>query len=442
MEYVRGGPFTPMTTGSPRDTALPPPAVSRRAAYQSLAVTVITLSLAYGAWYSYSVFLVALLREFGWSRSTVAGAFSVFTLVHGAMNLLLGWLSDRVGPRRVIAAGGALLALALWSDSLVHTPWQLYLAFGGFTAIGVATAGWTPAVVLVQRHFTERLGLALGIAGAGIGLGILLLVPACQALIDAFGWRWAFRGLSIVCAAWILPGTWLVVREAPGATGPASAPTRAVATGTRGGTAPTVDLPLGGAVTTLPFWLMAGATFLGNVCSQTIHVHQAAFLVDRGMMPMLAASVVSVVGAASILGKTGGGWVSDVLPREVVYVVGMVFMISGIGLLLGMVLGPSLWLAYGYAVLFGAGYSVTASLTPAIVSDRFRGQHFGSIFGVTQVAGALGSALGAWLPGRLFDVMVSYVPSFAIAAASALAAATAIWSARAPREAVGRALRP
>lgn len=417
----------------PAAAAVVPPATEfSRAAYWSLGITCVTLALAYGVWYAYSVFLVALLREFGWSRSVLAGAFSVFTLVHGAANPLLGWLSDRLGPRRLILAGGVILSAALWADSLIASPWRLYVGFGLITALGVATAGWTPAVVLVQRQFTERLGLALGIAGSGIGLGIFLVVPLCQALIDAFGWRWAFRALGVLCAVWILPATWLAVRDAH----PVS-PTRADASrpGERGpraeGRAGTAShLSLAAALATAPFWLIAGAQFLGNISSQTLHVHQAAFLVDHGITPMTAASVISVVGAASILGKTGGGWLSDHLRREEVYVLGMVCMIASVGLLWLVPLAPSAGLTYGYAALFGIGYSVTASLIPAMVSDRFRGPHFGAIFGVSQIGSSIGSALGAWMAGRVFDATGSYAVPFALAAATAGAAALAVWVAR------------
>ena len=188
---------------------------SRAPAYRALAVTVITLALAYGVWYAYSVFLVALLKEFGWSRSVLAGAFSVFTLVSGGAGPVLGALADRFGPRRLILAGGALLAASLWADSYVTRAWHLYVGFGLLTAIGVSTAGWTPAVVMVQRQFSARLGLALGIAGSGVGLGIFLVVPLCQALIDAFGWRWAFRALGIFAAVWILPATYFAIRDTP-----------------------------------------------------------------------------------------------------------------------------------------------------------------------------------------------------------------------------------
>jgi MFS family permease len=405
------------------------------AAYRSLAVTCVTLALAYGAWYAYSVFLVALINEFGWSRSVLAGAFSVFTLVTGAVNPVVGGLGDRWGPRRVIMAGSVILALGLWAVSLITTPWQLYAAFGLATAAGVATAGWTPAVILVQRQFTDRLGLALGIAGSGIGLGIFLVVPLCQVLIDAYGWRWAFRILAVVCMGWILPATWLVVDDAA----PGAVPPRRTAPAHPAGTAH--DLSLAAAMATLPFWLIAAAKFFGNLCSQMLHVHQAAFFVDHGVTAMVAASIIGVVGAASIVGKIGGGWLSDFLSREVVYALGMATMIASVGLLGLVSVTSSAWVAYGYAVLFGIGYSVTASLIPAMVSDRFRGRHFGIIFGVAQIGAAIGSALGAWLAGRIFDATGSYGVPFALAAAAAVVAALAMGIARTVRLSGGVAYR-
>src|SRR5688572_27262000 len=119
----------------------------------ALAVIAITLALSYGVWYAYSVVLVALLQEYGWSRSLLAGAFSVFTLVHGGVNPLAGVLCDRLRPAGLMAAGGVALGLALWLDSTIAAPWQLYLYFGVFTAAAVAAAGWIPAIVQVQRDF-------------------------------------------------------------------------------------------------------------------------------------------------------------------------------------------------------------------------------------------------------------------------------------------------
>jgi predicted MFS family arabinose efflux permease len=276
---------------------------------------------------------------------------------------------------------------------------------------------------MVQRQWKARLGLALGIAGSGVGLGIFLVVPLCQALIDGFGWRWAFRALAILCALWILPATFLAIRDTPPSPrrrdgpGPAGKPVAG-------------EQSLGQALANPSFRLIGLAVFLGSICSQTLHVHQAAFLVDHGLPAMTAASVISVVGASSIVGKTGGGWISDHLSRELVYALGMIGMIFGVGVLWLVALAPTAWLALGYAVLFGVGYSVTAFIVPAMMSDRFRGPHFGSIFGATQVASALGSALGAWLAGRIFDATGSYAIAFALAAAAAGVAAVSVWASR------------
>jgi len=400
------------------------PAASPAPSHPALAVTVVSLALAYGVWYAYSVFLVALLREFGWSRSVLAGAFSVFTLVGGGAGPVLGALADRFGPRRLILIGGVLLAASLWVDSLVTRAWHLYVAFGLLTAVGVATAGWTPAVVMVQRQWRARLGLALGIAGSGVGLGIFLVVPLCQALIDACGWRWAFRALAALCACWILPATYLAIHDAP-----PLPRARASRPGGHAGAAGG-EHSLGLALANPSFQLIGLAVFLGSICSQMLHVHQAAFLVDHGISAMTAASVISTVGASSILGKTGGGFVSDFLSRELVYALGMISMIIGVGMLWLVALTPSTWLALGYAALFGVGYSVTSFIVPAMMSDRFRGPHFGSIFGVTQVASALGSALGAWLAGRIFDATGSYAIAFALGAAAAAVAALSVWAGR------------
>ncbi|MDA1118827.1 MAG: MFS transporter, partial [Proteobacteria bacterium] len=360
-----------------------------------LAVIGVTLALAYGIWYSYSVILVALLREFGWSRSVLAGAFSVFTLVHGGVNPVVGMLCDRLRPLRLVAAGGVALGLSLWADSFISEPWHLYLGFGVFTAIAVAASGWIPALVQVQRDFQDKLGLSLGIVSSGVGLGMLVVVPLTQLLIDAYGWRTAFRVLGAICVLWILPSSLFLLGGAPAsrpALPPAAAPGKARSTVT-----------LAGAMRGVPFWLMFAAFFFGNVCAQTLHVHQVAYLVDQGVSAIIAASVVGVVGAASIVGKTGGGWLSDRIEREFVYVAGIAILLGAVVALAALAGSPSSWAIYSYAVLLGLGYSVTASLIPAMVSDRFGGPHFGAIVGACLFGSAAGSATGPWLAGFLFD---------------------------------------
>ncbi len=393
----------------------------------------LTLGLAYGVWYSYSVFLVALLQEFGWSRSVLAGAFSVFTLVHGAANPVIGMLCDRIGPRRLIMFGGVTLGLALYGNSFIDSPAQLYVGFGLLTAVSVACCGWVPAVVLVQRQYRDRLGLSLGIVSSGIGLGMLIVVPLCQALIESVGWRTAYQVLGAICAGWIVPATWFLVRDVSVRSivvAADTAPPETARPASKLHGAGAQSLTLAGALRTQPFWLVMAAFFFGNICSQTLHVHQVAFLVDHGIAAMAAASVVGVVGVASIFGKTGGGWLSDRFEREVIYVIGIAIMVGSVGALAFVGVAPSLWSAYVFAMMLGVGYSATASLIPAMISDRFRGRSFGVILGMGLMGSAVGSALGPWLAGRLFDATGSYSIAFVIAAVCGTLAGVAGWRAR------------
>jgi MFS family permease len=123
------------------------------------------------------------------------------------------------------------------------------------------------------------------------------------------------------------------------------------------------------------------------------------------------------------------------MDRELVYVAGIAIMVASGLVLLALGTAPTRWGAYGYAVLLGVGYSATASLIPAMLSDRFSGRHFGAIVGVGLIGSATGSAVGPWLAGTLYDASGSYTVPFLIAAACGVAAGAAGWQARRLRKA-------
>jgi MFS family permease len=294
--------------------------------------------------------------------------------------------------------------------------------------VAVAAGGWVPALVHVQRNFQDRLGFAIGLISAGVGIGMVIVVPLTQALIDAFGWRVAFRVLALLSVLWIVPSSLWVLRLPEN-----RRPGPVKQTPARPGSDP--DMTLRQAARSQPFWLLVAAFFFGNLSSQTLHVHQVAYLVDLGLAAIVAASVVSVVGLASIVGKIGGGWLSDRMEREWVYMGGVAIMAASACVLLALGAPPSQLGAYGFAVLLGVGYSATATITPAMVSDRFSGAHFGAIVGIGLMGAAVGSALGPLLAGWLYDRTGSYATAFVIAAACGVVAGATAWRARALRKA-------
>jgi MFS family permease len=414
---------------------------AKSAAGIAVGVTFVTLGLTYGVWYSYSVFLVALLREFGWSRSVVAGAFSIFVMVHGMSGPALGWLVERLGPRRVIMAGAGLIAAGLLLAAETHAPWHLYLSFGVVAAVGVSSAGWVPSVVLVRAWFPSRIGTALGIASSGIGVGIFALVPLSQLLIDQVGWRWALRVLALLVAGWAIPATGLLLRDLT----PPGTPGRELARPDPAAPPPRQPAPREPAVPVAPrywtvalafrswrFWTVSGVFLTGSFATQTLLVHQVAFLVDHGIPALAAAGVVGVVGLSSVVGKTGWGILSDRFGRELAYTLAFACVLASVGVLAAAGAWPGPALPYVYGVLIGIGYASTAPLTPAVASDLFGGPRFPRIFGVLHAATSIGGAIGAWIAGVIFDATGGYAVALWVVAFTAVCAPALLWLA-APR---------
>lgn len=122
----------------------------------------LVLFMAYGTQYAFGVFFAALVEEFGWSRASLSGVFSLYAAVYSGFALVAGRLTDRWGPRTVIAIGGALLGAGLVAMSRVGALWQPYLLYGTIAALGMSTA-YVPCNATVAKWFTRRRGLAVGV---------------------------------------------------------------------------------------------------------------------------------------------------------------------------------------------------------------------------------------------------------------------------------------
>ncbi len=396
------------------------------------------LAMAYGVWYSFSFFFVALLKDFNWSRSTAAGAFSLFVVLHSLIGPFVGVLVDRLGPRKVIVLGSFLLGAGLFLCSFIRTWWQFYISFGVITAIGVGSIGWVPNVTIVQYWFKEKKGLPIGIISAGIGIGILVCSPCFQYLITRVGWRMTYRIMAISIPLVIISlAIAFLKKPLQSATVPKIKEERlpvvprdsSLKEDEWGSHAWTVRQ----AITTRQFWLVGLAFFLGSVTTHSIFTHQVAFFVDRGLPALFTSYIVGIIGAVSIGGKILWGVLSDRIGREVTYTIGITFsMLSMITLIFFNYFLFS-GLTYFHSVFFGLGYAMIAALPPLITADLFSGPAYGGIFGLLMIFVGTGGALGAWSAGLIYDGTASYVPVFVLMIFLALLACVSIWKA-APRK--------
>ncbi|MFA5027594.1 MAG: MFS transporter [Candidatus Methylomirabilota bacterium] len=363
----------------------------------------VTMALLYGLWYSYAVFLVALIREFGWSRGLLAGAFSTFALVHGGVGPFFGKLAERWGPRRVILAGACIVGAGLLLAAETSRWWHLYAAFGVIAALGIGLCGYVPLILLIRGWFPDRIGTVSGIATAGISIGVFSVVPLTQFMIDQIGWRWALRVLAGLVVIWMIPATCWLLREAPGGSGFSPEPDPS---------GPLRELSprwtLAAALRCWKFWGLGVALFTSNTAITILMIHQVAYLVDHGVAAMVAATVAGLVGLFSAPGKMGWGYLLDRMPRETVYSLSSTAFLGSLGVLVLSGNYPGSLLPYAYAVLLGIGYAVTAPLTPAVVGDLFRGPAFPTIFGAVHVSLGFGTAMGAWAGGAIYDATGGY----------------------------------
>jgi predicted MFS family arabinose efflux permease len=264
----------------------------------------------------------------------------------------------------------------------------------------------------------------VGVASAGIGVGIAGLVPLAQFMIDWIGWRWAFRLLAVLILGWVLPATVWLVRD------PLSLEVTNLRMGVRGSRErleKEVYWTLTTAVRDLRYWGLAGVFFTGNIVTQMLLVHQVAYLVDHGVSALAAAMVGGVVGLASIVGKMGWGALSDRAGRELTYTLASLCTVASVGVLVLAGRHPTSWLPFLYALLIGVGYAVTAPVTPAAASDLFGGPGFSTIFGTLHTVLTAGGAFGAWLAGLLFDQTGSYTVALWVALGNGVVAPILMW---------------
>ena len=341
--------------------------------------------------YTFGIFLKPLTEEFGWSRQAASLAFGIAAIMIAVCSPPLGYLLDRVGARRVILPCMAVFGCAFASLALLTRHlWHLYAIFAILGAVGSGTAhlAFTRAV---STWFDRHRGMALALVMAGGAVGAIVLPPAAQALIQSLGWRAAFAILGAMVLAVALPVVVPLVRERPGF-GRAN---RVEAEG----------VTVAQAMRSRAFWILIVVLFLFSIGQNGALAHLSALLTDRGVSPHDAAVAVSLMGAASLLGRLVTGWLLDRF-----FAPGVAFCVFALAALGIFILSSAHSLGMGSlaAILVGAGMGGEADMTPYILSRYFGLRSFSMLYGFTWTGYAIAGAIGPVLMGRAFDTTASY----------------------------------
>ena len=408
-----------------------------------VAVSFTTLFLALGIRYSFSVFFIAILEEYGWGRGETAGAFSLAMVVHGLFAPVTGTLVDWLGPRKLFPLGAVFLIVGLVAASNIRTLGHLYLTFGVVVAIGVNTLSYAPHMSLIPKWFIRKRGLASGLVLAGIGMGAMVLLPATEYIIDTQGWRSAFIVLAVLVLCVIVPLTLIFQRRSPeevgqfpdgrkGASPFLAKPGQEAAESSARPTLVLKRWTVSAALATASFWYVSFTVFCNGFVINLLLVHQAVHMVDTGYSPMLAASLVGLVGLIGSLGGIGWGFISDHMGREMANTLGGLAAFSGVLSFLFLDYAPSPWLVYGYVVLYGLGFGSFGPMTATATGDLFPGNALGRILSLQSIGFGIGGALGAYVGGYFYDITGTYMIPFIMLLVTVLLGIGGIWLA-APR---------
>ena len=388
-------------------------------------LAIVSMSYWFALRTTFSLFFVAFIDDFHWGRAETAGVQSVAMVTYTVMAPLIGILVDRIGPRKVILPGIALMSVGLFLCSRIQTIAQFYLFYGVIVGTGVTCLSIVPFTVILAHWFERKRGMANGLAGMGIGIGPLFFVPFFQYLISFHGWPTAYLIFSASVLIIPLPLNAIFLRHRPQEMGllPDGDQREPITGGKNEGTHhPVASSPLGQKERWLieemkgsRFWSLLLFPCLTVFGVYIIIVHHVRYLVDLGADKMWAASLFAGTSVLSALFRFFWGWFSDRMGREITFTLGGVCFSLGIFFLLLYQYQPSVLLLYLFALLFGAGWGSTAPMFMSIAGDLYRGKHFGLIYGMVEGGIGVGAAIGSWVAGYIFDRGQNYLWAFILA---------------------------
>jgi MFS family permease len=375
----------------------------RLPALQVLLCGALIVTLSMGVRHGFGLWLQPITQAHGWSRESFALAMAVQNLAWGAIGIGAGMLADRFGAYRVLIAGALLYGLGLWGMASTSSPWWFALTAG--VLIGAAQAGTTYAVIygVIGRQLpAEKRSWAMGLAAAAGSFGQFLMVPFEGWLIARLGWQGALFALAL--AVLLIAPLARGLREPDFLAG--GAPLQREQS---------VLQALREAFTYRSFQLLMAGYFVCGFQVVFIGVHMPSYLKDQGLAPQVASTALALIGLFNVLGTYAAGALGQHLAKRKTAFLAVPTTPTSV---------------YLFAAVMGVLWLSTVPPTNAIVAQIFGVAHLSMLGGFVFFSHQIGSFLGVWLGGVLYDHTGSYDVVWWIAIALGLFAAGVNWPIR------------
>lgn len=396
--------------------------------YPVVAGAFLVMTLTWGIYYSFGIFMIPLQEEFGWTRANTAGAFAMAVFVEGLGGIYAGRVMDRLGIRWVMYGCVIFITVACLGMVFIQNLWQFYLCYGLCLGLGLSCT-YTPLASTIARIFTDQRGLMTGIVVAGLGMGSLVITPLADYLLRHFSWRFSFMVLGVGAVViiggitrWFMPGALLP---------PGSESISQIGEATDGnGIAVSSGrlLPSGGVQQLV---LMCAILLSWGYAAYGIIAHFAAYAISLDIEPSQAALALAFMGAMISIAKIAIGIGVDRFGNKATMVANLALMFVSI---LWLKQARLLWEFYLVATVFAFGFACASVIMPGLVADAFGLRSHGFLLGITNVFACTGCAIGPVLTGHIYDINGSYDSAVWIFAASGLVSVVIASCLRSSRE--------
>lgn len=347
---------------------------------------------------SFAVFFKVFETEFGWSRTLISSTSSAAFLMMGVFAIFAGRLNDRLGPSIVLAVSGVVYGAGYFLMAHVTQPWHLLLLFGLFVGVGMG-AHDVATLSPVAKWFPGKRGLMTGVVKTGTAAGQIVVPLVAAYMIVQYGWKYALMALGIAAIVLLLISAIMVVNPPDAtSTGSTDSPSR-----------PADGMSFTQARGTKTLWMLCAIQFLFFPTLMSVPLHIVVHGMDMGMTAALAATLLSTMGAASVVGRLAVGQMVDKIGGKRGYVLCFIPLIAALSVFL--VIDSAPWLFVAMAV-YGFGHGGLFTVVSPSVAEYFGLKAHGAIFGLIMFFGTLGGASGPIAAGWIFDVTGSYFWAF------------------------------